>query len=188
MRNKYDLSFPCLAGLVSALVFVLALSGCAAPIPEIMPEPRVETAGAEAVLSYYQGLGRMSAAELARESTVLIALRSHPLAQMKMAMLLGHPRAQQDLGKGLALLEGILKSVDPAAQPFQALAREVADNYQERIRLENQLEKQGQQLGQQLKESQRKAAELQEKLDGLADIEKTLIPRARTLRPNGAGR
>ena len=95
---------------------------------------------------------------------------------------------QQDLGKGLALLESVLKTTEPAAQPFHPLARQLADNYQERMKLENQLEKQSQSLNQQLKDSQRKTAELQEKLDSLANIEKALIPRPRVVRPDGGKR
>lgn len=99
-------------------------------------------------------------------------------------MLLGHPRFQQDLGKAQALLDVILKSADPAAIGLQPLARLIADNYAERIKLDSQLEKQGGQL----KDSLRKAAELQEKLDGLADIERTLTPRPRAVRPDGSRR
>ena len=56
------------------------------------------------------------------------------------------------------------------------------------MKLENQLEKQSQSLNQQLKDSQRKTAELQEKLDSLANIEKALIPRPRVVRPDGGKR
>ena len=73
---------------------------------------------------------------------------------------------------------------DPAAMPFHPLARQVADNYLERMKLEGQVDKQGQQL----KDSQRKSSELQdkldklqEKLDSLADIERTLSPRPRAI-------
>ena len=99
-------------------------------------------------------------------------------------MLLGHPRVQQDLGKALSLLDSVLKSSEPAAIAFHPLAREIADNYLERTKLEAQLEKQGLQL----KESQRKATELQEKLDSLADIERTLTPRPPALRSGGIKR
>ena len=99
-------------------------------------------------------------------------------------MLLGHPRVQQDLARGHGMLEGVLKSTEPAAQTFHPLARQLADNYGERIKLEIQLERQGQQL----KESQRKSAELQDKLDSLANIEKSLIPRPRPGKPEGARR
>lgn len=186
MRSKHDFSFRPLGTFIFCLFFGLTAAGCASgPLARKL---HLDDVGPEAALSYYQGLARMTPAELGRERTVLVAVPQTPFTQMRVAMLLGHPRVQQDLGKGLALLEGILKSTDPAAAPFQPLAREVADNYQERIKLENQLEKQGLQLNQQLKDSQRKTAELQEKLDSLANIEKSLIPRPRAVKPEGVKR
>ncbi len=136
------------------------------------------------VLAYYQSLQRMSAVQINRERAASVALPQSPGLQLRVAMLLGHPRGQQDLAKALSLLDGILKSSDPAAVSLQPLARLLADNYGERQRLETQLEKQGQQL----KESQRKAIELQEKIDGLADIERTLPQRPRATRPGGTTR
>lgn len=186
MRSNHDFSFQPLAVFIFCLFFGLTVTGCASgPMARKL---HLEDISPEAALTHYQGLSRMTPAELGRERTVLVAVPQTPFTQMRVAMLLGHPRVQQDLGKGLALLEGILKSTDPAATPFHPLAREIADNYQERIKLESQLEKQGQQLNQQLKESQRKVAELQEKLDNLANIEKSLIPRPRAARPEGVKR
>ena len=54
----------------------------------------------------------------------------------------------------------------------------------QRQRLESQLDKQAQQL----KDSQRKVSELQDKIDSLADIERTLPQRPRTTRPAGGGK
>jgi hypothetical protein len=186
MSSKYNFSSRPLAVLVFCLFFGLTLAGCASG--PLVKKLHIEDTSPEASLVYYQGLSRMTPAELGRERTVLAAVPQTPFTQVRTAMLLGHPRTQQDLGKGLALLEGVLKSTEPAAQPFHPLARQLADNYQERIKLESQLEKQGLQLNQQLKDSQRKTAELQEKLDSLANIEKTLIPRPRVVRPDGGKR
>jgi hypothetical protein len=171
------------AAIVIWLFFVLFTGGCALVKPQ-----HIEDTSPDAALVYYQSLSRMTPAELGRERMVLAAVQQIPFTQLRMAMFLGHPRVQQDLGKGLALLDGVLKSTDPTAAPFQPLARQLADNYLERIKLESQLEKQVQLLNQQLKDSQRKAAELQEKLDSLANIEKTLIPRPRAVRPEGVKR
>ena len=85
-------------------------------------------------------------------------------------MLLGQVRGPMDLYRALALLEAVLKSGDPAAASLHPLARTLANQYQERLKLEMQNEK----LAQQLKESQRRSGELQEKLDALADIERSL--------------
>lgn len=187
MSSKYEFTLRNLAALAWGILFMLAVTGCATG-PLGKKPPRVEETTPEAALSYYQGLSRMTPAELGRERMVLVAVQQIPYTQIRMAMLLGHPRVQQDLGKALALLDNILKSTDPAAAPFQPLARQIADNYLERLKLESQLEKQGLQLNQQLKDSQRKATELQEKLDSLADIERTLTPRPRTVRPDGVKR
>lgn len=107
---------------------------------------------------------------------MLAAQPATPNIQIRQAMLLGHPRSGLDSGRALALLEGLLKSTDPAAVELQPLARLLADQYAERLRLDSQLDRQGGQL----KESQRKAQELQEKLDSLADIERTLTPPPRS--------
>lgn len=152
------------------------LFGCTT-LPGGKKPGRVDEMTPEAALGYYQGLARMTPAELGRERMVLVAVPQTPYTQVRMAMLLGHPRVQQDLGKALTLLDGVLKSNDPAAVPFHPLARQIVDNYLERVKLEGQLEKQGQQL----KDSQRKAGELQDKLDSLADIERTLTPRPRAV-------
>ncbi|WP_265942681.1 permease [Dechloromonas sp. A34] len=132
-------------------------------------------------LAYYQLLSRLSPAELSRERLVLAALPQNPNTHLRTAMLFGHPRGPQDLGKATQQLELVLKSNDPAAVSLQPLARLLADNYAERQKAEGQLDRQGQQL----KDSQRKTLELQEKLDGLADIERTL-PTRPAQRPVGA--
>ena len=175
---------------IAALLMLLA--GCAATPPTATPSAVMPTtpaavsddAGALPALAYYQMLQRMTPAQINRERLVLAALPSTPNTQVRTAMVLGHPRGQQDLTKALALLEGVLKSTDPAALGLHPLARLLADSYAERQKLETQLEKQGQQL----KDSQRKVIELQEKIDSLAEIERTLPQRPRATRPGGVAR
>ncbi|NJD25463.1 MAG: permease [Betaproteobacteria bacterium] len=164
------------------LSLVGSLTGCAGGAP-VSATVSGSAGGDElrpaAPLEYYQMLQRMTGAQLARERQMLAALPGTPLNNLRMAMLLGHPRAQQDLPKALALLDGVLKSSDPAAVALQPLARLLADACSERLRLDTQLDKQGQQL----KESQRRVVELQEKIDSLAEIERSLPQRPRQTRP-----
>jgi hypothetical protein len=182
MSCKTDFSLRRCAVLLWVVALSLLVAGCATgPLAKKL---HLDDSSPEAALAYYQGLSRMTPAELARERAYLPAAPQTPGIQLRTAMLLGHPRAPQDLGKGMMLLDGLLKSTESAAQPFLPLARQLADNYQERMKLENQLEKQGQQL----KESQRKNTELQEKLDSLANIEKSLMPRPAAIRPLGGKR
>ena len=166
---------------IVAFAWCALLAACAVSPIEIRPL-RFDDPGAVPVLAYYQMLSRMTPAELGRERMVLTALPKNANTHLRMAMLLGYPRYQQDLGKSLNLLDNLLKSNDPAAISLHPLAKVVADNYVERQKLEGQLEKQAQQL----KESQRRVAELQEKLDGLADIERTL-PSPSTRRAGAGG-
>jgi len=175
---------------IAALVILLA--GCAATPPAATPSAVMPAAAAAVsddadalqALAYYQMLQRMTPAQINRERLVLAALPPTPNTQVRTAMVLGHPRGQQDFTKALALLEGVLKSTEPAALGLHPLARLLADNYAERQKLETQLEKQGQQL----KDSQRKAVELQEKIDSLAEIERTLPQRPRATRSGGGAK
>lgn len=170
---------------VRVLVLSIAclLSACASIPPEEQAPVSVEVPGIVPALAYYQSLQRMSVAEMTRERTALGAHPASPANQLRLAMLLGHPRAAQDLYRALGLLDSLMKSPDPVAQSLYPLARLLADNYNERLKIDAQAEKQGTQLKEQLKDSQRKTLELQEKLNGLADIERTLPPRARATRP-----
>lgn len=186
----------CFGGSLLGLLVVvcaLGLSGCASTPPEqeedTIQQPEVEVPTASPMpspmspLSYYQLLSRMTPAELGRERMVLAALPRSPNTQLRLAMLFGYPRAPQDMARAMAQLDAVLKSNDPAALALHPLARLLADNYAERQKMEGHLERQGQQL----KESQRKAVELQEKIDGLADIERTLPQPPRAVRPAGSG-
>ena len=156
--------------VAAALLLIAALAGCAGG-PHL---PRLEEGGAAPLLSYHAALGKMTPAELAREKANWGSAPQQSANQLKLAMLLGQTRGASDLPRAVSLLEGVLKNND-AAQ-LHPLARLLLDNYNERLRLEAQFDKQGQQV----KESQRKAAELQEKLDSLADIERTLPTRPRS--------
>lgn len=170
---------------VAGGMLVLLLGGCVHD-PGGTPSAPLKDPAVVSAQTYYLTLQRMTAQEIGRERLVLAALPATANNQVRMAMVLGHPKSAQDYGRALALLDAVLKSQEPAAQGLHPLARLLADNYQERQRLEGALDRQGGQL----KESQRKAAELQEKIDHLADIERSLTQRPRSSRsqPTGSAR
>lgn len=173
------------AAAVACLALILA--GCATA-PEVVREAapvtaRVDEGSPAVLLAYHQQLLRLSSQELARERSWLTAQPASPAGQVRLAMVYGQPRGGGDLGRALALLETVQKSSDPAAVSLYPLARLLADQYLERQRNDMQMEK----LNQQLKDSQRRGDLLQEKIDALADIERSLPARPKASRPLPSG-
>ena len=139
--------------------------------------PRVNESAMLPLLGYYHLLQRMTPAEMTRERQMLINLPNSPSVRIRRAMVLGMPRTT-DLPRALTQLEAVLRSRDPEAASLHPLALLLSVQYRERARLEMQSER----LGKQTKESRRQRDELQEKLDALADIERSM-----PLRPNAEG-
>lgn len=179
------LRLPVTIGLIPLLSACAALNPPPAePAPElpapVIAEPapaRVDEGTILPLLGYYHLVQRMTAAEIARERQALAATAASPSVQVQRAMLLGMPRPAPDLHRALALLDAVQRSQAPEAASLHPLARVLATQYQERLRLEGQNER----LARQLKESQAKRDELQDKLDALRDIERS-IP----IRPGGS--
>ena len=178
------------AGKLAALATLATalLAGCAArPTVEVPAPPTVVAAYDEKaakvdessmlpLLGYQQLLAQLSPPDLARERAVLLYLPPTPSSQLRLAMLFGQTRGTADLPRALALLDKVLRANDPAAASMHPLARLLATQYHERLRLQAQNER----LLLQVTESQRHSAELQDKLDALANIERSL-----PLRPTG---
>ncbi|MBK7355594.1 permease [Propionivibrio sp.] len=156
------------------LILAVLLTACATP-PSPTPEQRasVDESAMLPLLGHIQLLHRMSPSDLSRERAVLAVKQQTPATQVRMAALLSQQRPSMDLVRALSLLESVLKSTEPEAVSLHPLARILANHFQERLKLEQQNEK----LVQQLKDSQRRGSELQDKLDALADIERSLPAR-----------
>ena len=170
------------------LVIIVPLVACStfAPLIEMLPDIPDQTVAEgtrnnetiPSLLDYFQLLQRMSSAELQRERSALATQEPTPGKQVGLAMLLGLPRIN-DLGRAQSLLDSVLRSTEPEAVRLHPLARVMVANFQERQRLQAQNEK----LVAQLKNSQQLTDELQEKLDALADIERSIPIRPTTTPP-----
>lgn len=177
-------------GLLSAIMLAAcatspSMTQDAAPVTVVMAAEKgakVDETAMLPLLGYFQLLLRLSPQELARERTMLAAIPQTPAAHVRMAILLGlTTRTPADLARAQNLLETLLKSSDPAAVSLYPLARLLINQYNERQKIQMQTEKlaaQSEQLGQQLKDSIRRSGELQEKLDALANIERSLPVRS----------
>ncbi|MDR0529516.1 MAG: hypothetical protein LBG69_07915 [Zoogloeaceae bacterium] len=190
------------------LFLPLFLVGCAATpdIPESaatnasagtlkqQDKPQLDRVGRspESLLSYYQALAYLSPNELLREKRRLAGEGNDPDTRLRQAMVMSDPRQPApDMQSAVAFLNGLLKAQDSVSYYLRPIARLLLDSCNERLRLERQMVKQNAQLEKQyqrLLEFQRRSTELQEKLDGLANIERSL-PRSRSLnttRPDSA--
>ncbi|MEO6353150.1 MAG: hypothetical protein ABIO19_00910 [Burkholderiaceae bacterium] len=177
-------------------LFCALLAACAtAPAPKPAPEPaekpiplialrpapdvpNVPDAPEEinALLAYHQWLRGLTPAELAKELAVLNAQpKNAQFAQsaLKKSMLLASNHDNDDLARAQALIDGIVKSPEPDALRIKPLARMLAANYAEMHRLGEQVDK----VNQQAKDSQRRTEQLNEKLEALKAIERTLPAR-----------
>jgi len=174
--------------LIGAAHLLAACSTTQPPLPEdVEPEPPPATSTVAVnetamlpLLGYYHLLQRMTPAELARERQTLANIPSSPSVHLRQAMLLGMPaRTTADLSRALALLDTLQRTHTPEAASLHPLARVLTTQYQERLKLE----KQNDALTLQLKDVQRKKDELQDKLDALTAIERSIPIRPNTAKP-----
>ena len=161
------------------------LAGCSTqarvevPAPPVViaadqaPAARVDESSMLPLLGYQQLLAQLPPQDLARERAVLLYLPPTPSSQLRLAMLFAQTRGSGDLARAQALADRVLRANDPAAASMHPLARLLATQYHERLRLQAQNER----LLLQVSESQRRSAELQDKLEALANIERSLPQR-----------
>lgn len=147
----------------------LSLAACGTPLAKISPAhvSPAEDAPLRAMLAYY-GTSQRQPAETVRERVA-----TDPYQQMQQAIQLGQARPPE-LQRASNLLESVMKSSHPAAVNLAPLARLLHDQYGERLRLELQW-----------REAQRRGDQLQEKIDALSAIERSLPTRPL---PNGVPR
>ncbi|AKJ29565.1 hypothetical protein AAW51_2874 [Caldimonas brevitalea] len=164
----------------------LVLAGCA-PLPEVtevrqvkvpirVPVVVVEPAdeAARHVLRYAERVRTLQPPELQAEIARIGDPAGAPAASIELALVLGQMRGPGDTGKAIAALETLLRSTAPEAAVWQPLARLLLPRFTETKRLEEQIEKQNQQL----RDSQRRLDQLNEKLEAVKAIERSLGPRS----------
>ncbi|AYH42841.1 hypothetical protein CDA09_05470 [Azoarcus sp. DN11] len=170
-----------LAGSTTGCAGVRSASAELSALPPMPPILGNRSTPIQTALAYHETIRGMNASELARERSAQSAAGNAPLAQIKLAMLLSHaPQGVAHLQRAQSLLEAINASEKADAVALQPLARVLAEQVQERLRLESTAERLTQQLertGQQLKDAQKQGEELQAKLDALTEIERTLPAR-----------
>jgi hypothetical protein len=158
-------------------IVVVAPAPPPAPVPPPAPAPPAPRADATespvaAVLAYAERVRGLAQPDAAVELSRLAGQEATPVQQFQMALLLLHTRGAGEAARALQFLQRV-QSQD-GARELQLLARQVAAQAQEQRRLEEQVERQSQQL----RDAQRRADQLQDRLEALRALE-----RARPNRP-----
>jgi hypothetical protein len=140
------------------------------PVVEVVTQPPPPPDEVGPLLGYHQSLRRMSQGELLKELSGLGLQQRSPRVAIQMGMALMLTRGGGDLARAQALLDSVATSADVEAAPFRPLAQLLSSNCAETRRLYDHADK----LGVQQKENQRRIDQLNEMLEGLKTIERTL--------------
>ncbi|HEY0201800.1 MAG TPA: hypothetical protein VGC24_08925 [Burkholderiaceae bacterium] len=156
----------------------------AAPTPAVPTPPappRIHPAtpapqDGNALLAYADRLRAMAQPELGQEIQRLSDLGEEqrgPFPNMQLALALGQTHANGDLQRAQTLVQRTLTNPSEDARPLWPLARLLAARYGEQRRVEEQLDRQSQQL----RDSQRRIDQLNERLEAVRAIERSLTSR-----------
>ena len=134
-----------------------------------------------ALLSYADRLQALSPADLAAEIVVQGDPGNVALRQMQLALALMQLRQPAETARALGLLQRVIAHPGPESVPLKPLARLLANRLMDQRRLEDAAERQAQQL----RDSQRRIDQLNERLEAMRAIERSLTTRPPAA-PNGA--
>lgn len=149
----------------------------APPVPVTVYVPTLEPVDVAArhLLSYQTLLLAMGPAELTREVSRLGDGSASVADTMDLALALGLTRSNGDLVRAQGLLDQVL--ANSAAQAWHGLARLLSTRYGEQRRADEQTERANQQLREAQRDNQRKLDQLNDKLEALKSIERSLNSR-----------
>jgi hypothetical protein len=168
--------------LFAASVAFVVPAGCSLldERPQRQREARVcveadlcDTDATRVLIAYHGRLSDRDGTELQQARRSLVAPADTPLEQVRQAIVLSHPRAPADLARALGLLDAVLVNGDDDARALHGIARMLSNEVRARQRLGQQVER----AGAQLEAAEVARAQLQQKLDALTEIERSLPAR-----------
>lgn len=134
----------------------------------------------EAALGYAERVRSLPPAELAQEVQRLGDTGYAPLRALQLAVALGQSRTPPNVTRAQALLQRVLADPDGDAQALKPFARLLAVQLAEQRRADEQAERQAQQL----RDAQRRIEQLNDRLEAVRAIERSLPgPARREARP-----
>lgn len=146
------------------------------PVVVFVPKQDDGDRAVRQLLEYDARLAMMDISELRREIGRL-GDGSSPAAAMDLALALGHTRSSGDVARAQGLLERVLRDGTAQAQQWHPLARLLWTRYAAQRSAEEQVERLGLQLRDNQRDNQRKLDQVNEKLEALRAIERSLISR-----------
>ena len=144
-----------------------------APAPPREPSPAERMGEAlTPVLAYAEQVRGLQGAELAQEIARFTDITA-PEDQLKLALALIQTRQLYDLVRAQDLVQRVLSNASDSARQLHPLARLFAARFAEQRRVEDQLDRQGAQL----RDAQRRLEQINDKLEALKEIERSLTSR-----------
>ena len=134
-----------------------------------------------AMLLYADKLRPLGSGELAAELSRLGDPADSPTTQMQVALALAQTRSPADLARALGLMQRVVSSTMPEAQPLQPLARALAARYTEQRRVEDDRDRQAQQA----RDAQRRIDQLNDRIEALRAIERSFARPNAPIQNNG---
>jgi hypothetical protein len=154
----------------------------AVPLPVTTPPSPCPPSVASLALAQGERLRGLSVPELAQEVSRLTEPGEAPLAQMQLAQALLLTKVPADAQRAQGILQRLLQNTTSQADALRPLARQLLAQYAEQRRLEEQIERQAQQL----RDAQRRIDQLNERLEAVRAIERSLSAPAATPAPGSS--
>jgi hypothetical protein len=142
----------------------------AVPLPVTAPVAPCPPSAASIALAQGERLRSLSVPELAQEVGRLADPGDAPLLQMQLAQALLLTKVPNDAQRAQNILQRLLQNGGNQAESLRPLARLLLAQYADQRRLEEQLERQAQQL----RDAQRRIDQLNERLEAVRAIERSL--------------
>jgi hypothetical protein len=147
----------------------------AAPAPAPAPAPSQGANALDAAIAYAERVRSLAPADLAQEVQRLGDTPYSPLRATQLALALGQSRTTANTARAQALLQRVQADPSSEATGLQPLARLLAAQLAEQRRVDEQAERQTQQL----RDAQRRIDQLNERLEAVRAIERSLPGPAR---------
>jgi len=147
------------------------------PAPVLVPDP--SGAAVNQLLAYQSGLRGRTSADLSRELAELNAKPPTGKNLLRRAMLLGVLRGNGDLARAQVALDAVLQSDVTDEQALKPLATMLGGQFTDSKRQDEVMDR----LNTQIRDAQRRNDQLNDKLEALKNIERTLSLRPGALNP-----